>query len=256
MEKRVNIQGMVVSRLRRSELVDRIISAAKSGAGLWVITANTDYLRRYKSDRNFARAVNKADIIVADGMPLVWISRILGDPIPERLTGVDLVDVAVERLARGGIPTLLLGGDGETAMKYREKILSKHGENVPLFAYSPMIDAPPTMEQCGLLSDYIKSVKAKVVFVAFGSPKQDYAIEHLRAMVPGVVWVGVGVTFSILSGEIARAPRALQKLGGEWLWRLVCEPRKLWRRYLVQGIPFVLLLLISTLFERIRQTKE
>jgi N-acetylglucosaminyldiphosphoundecaprenol N-acetyl-beta-D-mannosaminyltransferase len=245
----VTLCDVQINAVSEVESVRYIASELEAGRGGMVVTPNLDHLHRCMHDLNFAALVSEAELVVADGMPLVWATRLLGTPVPERVAGSNLITSLSRAAAERGRSVFLLGGAPGTAARAAE-VLSKQfpslkivGTLCPPFGF----ENDPTM--MADLIQTVSSARPDIVFVALGSPKQERLILRLRPILPHAWWLGVGISFSFLCGDVRRAPRWLQKIGFEWLHRLIQEPRRLFHRYVVVGIPFALQLLGGAFIE-------
>ncbi len=246
----IHLCGMPITRLNSGQLLDYLFAELAAGRGGWLLTANLDFLRRYVRDAAAHRIYSGADICVADGMPLVWASRLQGTPLPERVAGSSLVLPLCQRAARDGRSVYLLGGDPRAS----EAAASKLCAEIPGFSLagrsSPWLSAATTDEELAPTGEELRAAHPDIVLVAFGSPKQEQVIAQLRDELPRAWWIGVGISLSFLAGHVRRAPRIAQRLGLEWAHRLVQEPRRLFRRYVVDDLPFAFELLGSSLLAR------
>jgi len=188
------------------------------------------------SDDALVEMLNRGDLNLPDGMPLVWIARMLGVPKPERVYGPDLMRGA---LAAGGATArhYFFGSTASTCEMLQEAIK----ENWP-DARLVGFEAPPFTE---LSSDFLDEAAirmteadATVVWVGMGTPKQDWLVDQLSERV-GITFVAIGAAFDFLAGTKRQAPVWMQRSGFEWLFRLLTEPRRLWKRYLVGNVEFV-----------------
>jgi N-acetylglucosaminyldiphosphoundecaprenol N-acetyl-beta-D-mannosaminyltransferase len=245
----VTLRDVQINAVTEIECVRHILSELDAGRGGMVVTPNLDHLHRCVHDLNFAALVSEAEVVVADGMPLVWATRLLGTPVPERVAGSNLITSLSRAAAERGRRVFLLGGAPGTAAGAAEVLcrqfpsLNVVGTLCPPFGF----ENDPTM--MADLIQAVSSAKPDIVFVALGSPKQERLILRLRPILPHAWWLGVGISFSFLCGEVRRAPRWIQKIGFEWLHRLIQEPRRLFRRYVIVGIPFALQLLSRSFIE-------
>jgi N-acetylglucosaminyldiphosphoundecaprenol N-acetyl-beta-D-mannosaminyltransferase len=246
----VRVGELTVCSIRQDECVDFVIRELDASRGGWIITANIDHLMRYRRSPEFREMYGSASMIVADGMPLVWASRLQGTPLPERVAGSDLIHSLSRAAALHGKSVFLLGGNPGSAEKAAVELEgAASGLQVSGIACPPMgfeNDADALRD----ISNQLKSSKADIVFVALGSPKQEWFINKMRDALPNAWWIGVGISFSFVSGEVVRAPRWLQRLGLEWLHRLCQEPGRLWSRYLIHGPPCAIRLLTQSLWRR------
>jgi N-acetylglucosaminyldiphosphoundecaprenol N-acetyl-beta-D-mannosaminyltransferase len=248
----IDLRGVPVHALRQSDLLAHVFEALKRGEGGWVITINLDHLRRCERQPDYAALVGKADIIVADGMPLVWAAKLQGTPLPERIAGSDLVSTIAESAAAHERSLYLLGGNPGTADAAADVLRARHTELRIVGTHCPPFGFENDEGEMNLIIDLLTEAQPDIVYVALGSPKQERLIEKIRHVLPEAWWLGIGISFSFLSGDVKRAPKWMQKLGIEWVHRLMQEPGRLARRYLVEGIPFALKLMWGAAVRRVR----
>lgn len=218
--------GFSVARGALSSILSDLQQRIASGQGGWLVTLNTEMLARCTREPAYADLIRQADIITADGMPLVWASRRKGAPIAARTTGVDLVD-AYLRLP--DVPAFaIIGGVDPAATLAR---YSEAARQSCVYLFDGKVDLSD--DQLAMFEHTLQERAVKTVFIALGVPKQDRLALALRARLPHLVLTGIGGTFEILGPQGSRAPQWMQTSGLEWLYRLVREPRRLWRRYLV-----------------------
>lgn len=234
----VCLRGVSIHRLTEAACVERICGALSQGQGGTVVTPNLDHLRRCASDATFRSLVADAELVVADGMPLVWASRLQGTPLPERVAGSNLIVSLSAAAASHGYSIFLLGGAPGTAQLAGDVLRTRFPHLNVAGACCPPAGFERDPDYVALLADQLEASRADIVFVALGSPKQEKLIERLRPTLPGAWWLGVGISFSFLCGDVRRAPLWMQSAGLEWMHRLAQEPRRLFKRYLVTGLPF------------------
>ena len=246
----VRLMGVTLHALTQKQCVDHILDQSQAGHGGWVITPNLDHLRRLVRDASTRELYSGADLMVADGMPLIWASRLRGTPLPERVAGSDLTNTLPAEDAKRGRSVYLLGGAGDAAKKAADVLMQRHpdlniaGIHVPAYGF----EKDPS--QMAALENALLAAQPDIVLVALGSPKQEVLIKHLREKLPGTWWLGIGISFSFVCGDVQRAPRWIQKLGLEWMHRLMQEPKRLFRRYVIDGIPFGIALLTNSFWSR------
>jgi exopolysaccharide biosynthesis WecB/TagA/CpsF family protein len=176
-------------------------------------------------------------------MPLIWASRLQGTPLPQRIAGSDLISSLSATAATRGRSVFLLGGAPGTADKAAVVLKTATPSLNIVGTHCPPIGFESSDAELKKIVIALKQTKPDIIFVALGSPKQEYLIQRFRQLLPGSWWLGVGISFSFLCGEVKRAPRWLQKIGLEWMHRLAQDPRRLFHRYVVVGIPFGLSML-------------
>jgi N-acetylglucosaminyldiphosphoundecaprenol N-acetyl-beta-D-mannosaminyltransferase len=241
---RIRLLGVELDRLDGVEALDTIADSLRKGHGGWVLTINLEILRRLVSDPELARLCEAADLRLADGMPLIWASRLQRTPLPERVSGSDLIWTLCERASREGWSVYLLGGNPGTAERASEMLARAFPGLRVVGHYCPPFGFQRDPAVLARIDRLLTAAHPDIVFVGLGSPKQDRLITRLRGVLPAAWFLGVGISFSFVTGEIRRAPPWMRRLGLEWLHRLAQEPRRLARRYLFYGVPFAIRLLM------------
>ena len=256
----VDLRGVRVHAVTEADCVRHIISELDAARGGMVVTPNLDHLHRCLHDLTFAALVSEAELVVADGMPLVWAARLQGTPLPERVAGSNLIASLSAAAAANGRKVFFLGGAPTTA-EGAAKVLSERFPGLKVVGTA--CPTPGFEKDPARMAELIQTVCAArpdIVFVALGSPKQERLIVRLRPLLPQTWWLGVGISFSFLCGDVRRAPVWMQKTGLEWLHRLLQEPRRLFHRYIVVGVPFAASLLAKALVvglpNRIRRGRQ
>jgi N-acetylglucosaminyldiphosphoundecaprenol N-acetyl-beta-D-mannosaminyltransferase len=241
----IELGGLRLHALTEAQCVDHILGELRQGRGGWVVTPNLDHLRRFQNDREFQDLVTQADLVTADGMPLVWLSRLQGTPLPERVAGSSMINSLSCAASREGRTIYLMGGDPGTAEEASLLLCQRYAGLRSAGTSCPQLGSALDDAASRELAEKLTAARPDIVFVGLGSPKQERVIAALRTCLPATWWLGVGVSFSFICKRVRRAPRWMQKLGLEWVHRLWQEPRRLARRYLVDGLPFA-----ATLFLR------
>jgi N-acetylglucosaminyldiphosphoundecaprenol N-acetyl-beta-D-mannosaminyltransferase len=236
----------------QESLVSYLLRTSGKGIGGYVVTPNLEHLHGMAHDSVLMSRALAADLRVADGMPLVWASRLQGTPLPGRVAGSDLVDSLASALAEGKRTLFLLGGDPGVAeraagiLRRRYPGLSIVGTHSPPFGYETDPDALAKIRATLL------GASPDFVYIALPFAKASSLAIGLRESLPRTWFLGVGISLSFICGDVARAPEWLQVLGLEWAHRLIQEPRRLAKRYLVDGIPFAGVLFLSAVSCRFR----
>jgi N-acetylglucosaminyldiphosphoundecaprenol N-acetyl-beta-D-mannosaminyltransferase len=233
---RLDLGGTLVDCVDREAAMDRIRTFLWSGRPHQVVTVNLDFLSIAERNDDFRTLINSADLAVADGMPLVWLSRLRGESLSERVAGVELVDDSCELAAQTGHSVFLLGAAPGVAQTAGERLKERHPGLRIGGAYSPPM-GPLKRKETDRMVRMIRAASPGFLFVALGAPRQDQWIREnlLELNVP--VSMGVGCVFDLLAGVSSRAPEWMQTAGLEWAYRLVREPRRLWRRYILNDLP-------------------
>jgi N-acetylglucosaminyldiphosphoundecaprenol N-acetyl-beta-D-mannosaminyltransferase len=223
------------------EAAEAILSLARCGRGAYVCVATVHMVMEAFDDPRFRKAVNSADLVTSDGMPLVWTLRHRGLPDARRVYGPTLTPLVCERASEAGIPVGFYGGSPEVLGLVRERLQTRHPKLEVAFAQSPPFRPLSDAEDAAVTTALVDS-GAQILFVGLGCPKQERFMAAHRDGFPGVQ-VGVGAAFDFIAGVKRQAPLWIQNSGLEWAFRLATEPRRLWRRYLENNPRFVYQLL-------------
>jgi N-acetylglucosaminyldiphosphoundecaprenol N-acetyl-beta-D-mannosaminyltransferase len=225
-----------------AEALDAIEEMIVSKRGGSVFTPNIDHVVIAEEDPRFRRAYEDVSLSVVDGTPLLWASHLLGTPLPEKISGSDLMLPAIERAAARGFRVYLLGGADGVAKVAADK-LHERFPTLEIAGYdSPRINVDESPDVRQKLVDQIKATKPDMIFVCLGAPKQELWIDSAREALKPAVLLGVGAGIDFVAGTAKRAPEWISKAGLEWLYRLSREPKRLWRRYLIRDPKFLVIL--------------
>lgn len=218
---------------------DRIQALAETKTSSYVIAANVHVVMTGFWQPEYQKVINDAALVTPDGMPLVWVMRQLGSDHQARVYGPDLMLAWCERAAEKDLSIYLYGGSEEMLKKLTQKLSEQFPALKIAGSHSPPF-RPLTSEEEQQDCDLINASGASVVFVALGCPKQEQWMARQQGKI-NVVMIGVGAAFSFHSGEVKQSPRWMMQLGLEWFYRFCVEPRRLWRRYLINNPLFILL---------------
>jgi N-acetylglucosaminyldiphosphoundecaprenol N-acetyl-beta-D-mannosaminyltransferase len=233
--RRVEVCGIPVDTLTMDEVVDDIDRGIAGGAkARAVFSVNVDMLVKASRDAEFGRVLRRGDILIADGMPILWMARGLRRPLPERVTGCDLVPRLAGRAAARGYGLFLLGAVPGVAERAGQRLTRKHpGLRIAGISAPPLGFERNARARAAVRAEIARSC-ADIVLVALGAPKAERWILEEGPACGAAAYVAIGGTLDILAGDRRRAPRLLQRCGLEWFLRLVQEPRRLGRRYLLE----------------------
>ncbi len=235
MRKMLIILGVPIDDLTMEQALARleefIALGRKTGKSHQIATVNADFVTKSLDDPELRLILQESDMATADGMPLVWGARLLGVPLEGRVTGADLVPALAERAAQKGYSLYFLGGAPGIAQKAKTILETRYpGVNIT-GVFSPPVSSVLDMDAS--IVENIRAAKPDILLVAFGNPKQEKWINMHARDLPVPVMIGVGGTFDFIAGATKRAPMWMQKSGLEWIFRLAQEPKRLWKRYVV-----------------------
>lgn len=239
------ILGMRVDATSYADATGRVLAWARAGESRYVCVATVHMVMEAYDDPGFRAAVNAADLVTPDGMPLVWMLRLLGVRGQQRVYGPDLTPHVCRAAARESVPVGFYGGHPD-ALDALVRNLQARCPGLPVaYAWSPPF-RPLTEEEDARVVEEINGSGTRILFVGLGCPKQERWMAAHRGRVRAVM-LGVGAAFDFHAGRVRQAPRWMQSAGLEWLFRLAMEPRRLWRRYAKHNPRFVVLALAQLL---------
>lgn len=241
----VRIGALSVMAITEAGVAAQVSEAWSQGMGGSIATVNVDILRAATRDSELAALVSEADIVVADGMPLVWASSMSGNPVPERVTGASLVSTLAEAAAASARSVYIIGGDQGVPEAAGKALVNRFSGLRVAGTESPPFGFDQDEMQVAQLVQRVAQARPDLVLVGLGFPKQERLIARLRSVVPNAWLLGCGAGVPFAAGQFRRAPALAQRMGVEWVHRLMGEPRRLARRYLVHDLPFAVLLLVQ-----------
>jgi len=241
-----------VHALGEATCIDFVLQQLTLGRGGWILTLNLQHLRLAARDPAYAALCDTATLAVADGMPLVWASRLQGTALPGRVTGSNLISSLTAVAAARDRSIFLLGGAPGTADASAAILRRRHPHLRVVGTLCPALGFERHQQTLAALRAALTGAHPDIVFIALDTPRQDWLIGQLREHLPHAWFIGVGSGFSFLCGALRRAPQWMQRGGLEWLHRLAQEPTRLGKRYLLEGLPFACGLLGRALWRRYR----
>jgi N-acetylglucosaminyldiphosphoundecaprenol N-acetyl-beta-D-mannosaminyltransferase len=241
-----SVLGVEIHALRMQDVVAACDCAIERRERLLIGVVNAAKLVNMRRDNNLRDAVLAADLILADGMSVVWASRLKPRRLPERVAGIDLMTALLARAAERGYRIYCLGADRQTLAAAVERMRSDHA-GVQIVGsrdgYFSDADEPAVVED-------IRAAAPDILFAAMSSPKKEMFLARWAGTLGAPVCHGVGGAFDVVAGKVRRAPALWQRLGLEWLYRVMQEPGRLWKRYFVTNTLFTGLVLRESLFPR------
>ncbi|MER3375824.1 MAG: WecB/TagA/CpsF family glycosyltransferase [Allomuricauda sp.] len=193
-----------------------------------------------QKDLRLRQSVNNSDLINADGQAVVWASRFLGKPLKERVAGIDLMIKLIERAYKNGHRVFFFGAKEEVVKEVVDKYSSQYNQELIAGYRNGYFNEEDEVE----IAQQISESGASILFVGISSPKKENFLFENREALKNVNFImGVGGSFDVIAGKVKRAPKWMQKAGLEWFYRLIQEPKRMWKRYLIGNSKFVLLVL-------------
>lgn len=241
--KTIPVLNCEFSAVTAQDAVEWARSWIRSGRRGYICTVNVAILMMMRSDPKLQRFVENASLVVVDGQPIVWASRLQGEQLPERVAGVDLVEDLCSMAAEEGWGVYLLGARRKVVEAAAERL----SERFPRLLVSGAADGYFEAAEAPRRARTVSKSGAKILFVGMGVPRQETFIEDQWEDLGAQLVIPVGGSFDVIAGLTSRAPKLLQRTGLEWAYRLAQEPRRLWKRYLITNTQFIFHLLRSTL---------
>jgi len=255
---RVRFGRLWVDALAFDDAIESVRQLVRRGEGGAIFTPNVDHVVMADEHAGLRRAYRRADLSFADGMPLVWTSRLLGRQIPEKLSGSDMIVPIVQLAARENWGVYLLGGmPGEpgaaqlAAARFTERFAVRI-----VGIDSSLVSMDGTRASDDEVLERVRAAKPDIVFVALGAPKQELWIARCRDAISPAVAIGVGASLDFISGHVNRAPGWVSNAGFEWAYRLAQDPKRLWRRYLIRGPRFLGILFRTALLLKAQRLRS
>ena len=252
--KAIDLIGVPVCSSSFNEQVSQIVTWAKNYQSKMVCVANVHMLIEAWQNSHFADLLRNADLVTPDGMPLVWMMKLMGVKQAERVAGMDIFHASCKQASTAQISVFLLGSSPEVLEKICQRLKNEFPNLKIAGTYSPPF-APLSSNPDISIVKTINDSGAGIVFVSLGCPKQELWMAQYREKIQSVM-IGVGAVFSIYAGLVKPAPKFVRNAGLEWLFRLIQEPRRLWYRYSTTIPIFIWLALKQIWLHRIYHTAQ
>jgi N-acetylglucosaminyldiphosphoundecaprenol N-acetyl-beta-D-mannosaminyltransferase len=231
---RIQMMGCAIDNLTMDETLERIGGFIASGQPHQHVVVNVDKLVKAAKDPELRQIINDCALINADGMPVVWASRLLGQPLKERVAGVDLFDAIMHRAATSGWRVYLLGAKQEVV----DEVHRRYSQSLPKLQFAGVRNGYWKPDEEAQVAQAIADARTDVLFVAISSPKKEQFLGRWQAQMKVPFAMGVGGTFDVAAGKVKRAPVWMQRVGLEWFYRFLQEPRRMFRRYFIEDMAF------------------
>ena len=249
--KTVDLFGLSVFAMRMEEVLDLCQRHIKKREALLLGVVNAAKIVNSRRDRQLRQSLDETDIILADGLPVVWVSKLIGRPLPERIAGIDIMLELIKRSGKEHYSIYFLGATNEVVHKVAEMVEGWYPGVLIAGCHDGYFD---DSQECHVAYE-IQQSHADILFVAMGSPKKENFLRKWRKFMNVPVCHGVGGSFDVVAGITRRAPQWMQRAGLEWFYRLKQEPRRLWKRYFVTNSIFIMLSIKEFVIARLGVTR-
>ncbi|MBD2773437.1 WecB/TagA/CpsF family glycosyltransferase [Iningainema tapete] len=237
--KFIDLLNVTVNNITLMELLDKL----KYGGV--VFTPNVDHLMKLQKSQEFYKVYQQADYRVCDSKVLMYVASFLGTPVLEKISGSDLFPAFYSYYQHDeNMKVFLLGGEERAVKRAQKNINTKVGRNIIVAAHSPSYGFEKREDECQQIVKMINSSGATVLAIGVGAPKQELWIAKYKNQLKNVkIFLAIGATINFEAGNVKRSPKWMSEVGLEWLYRLLMEPKRLWKRYLLDAIPFLWLII-------------
>ncbi|MDL2357388.1 MAG: WecB/TagA/CpsF family glycosyltransferase [Pseudomonadota bacterium] len=240
MSARITLMGCQIDNLSMAETLARVEGYIDSGRPHQHVVVNVDKLVKASRDAGLRAIINDCDLVNADGMPVVWAARLLGKPLKERVAGIDLFEALMARAAERGWRVFLLGAREEVVQAVRAHFVARHAQLCIAGCRNGYWGGE---QEEAAVAEQVRASRADLLFVAISSPKKEQFLGRHQGAMQVPFAMGVGGSFDVAVGRVRRAPRWMQRAGLEWFYRFLQEPRRMFRRYFIDDMAFIWLLI-------------
>ncbi|MDD5458157.1 MAG: WecB/TagA/CpsF family glycosyltransferase [Phycisphaerae bacterium] len=248
----VNILGLNVHAIDMRQLICIADNYIQSRTQLLLGVVNAAKLVNMKKDKTLRQSLEQTDLMLADGMPIVWLSRLLGKPLPGRVAGIEIMYNLMELASKKGYRVFFLGA----AENVVQKVAENARENYPGMKIAGYRNGYFSEDDQQDVAEQIKSSRADILFVAITSPRKENFLSKYRLFMDVPIYHGVGGSFDVFAGVTKRAPLWMQRYGLEWFYRFMQEPLRMWKRYLVTNTIFLKLSFQAVLESRYKRVMD
>lgn len=234
--QRIKFMNTEIDNLTMSETLEAIDLLIQQNRNAYVVTPNADHIVQLERGGELCDVYKNADLILADGKPLLWISKWYGTPIKEKISGSDLFPKLCEMASEKGYTMFFLGAAEGVAAKAAENLMQRYAELKVVGTYSPPLGFEQNTEEMNKIEEIIKEANPHILIVGLGCPKQELFIFHNREKLGVPISLGLGASLDFEAGNIKRAPKWMSEHGLEWLYRFFKEPKRMFKRYFIDDM--------------------
>lgn len=234
--KKIKFLNTMINNITMEQAVNRIDDFIKNGEKSYIVTPNVDHIVRIESDSEFKDVYDNADLVLTDGMPLIWISKWLRTPIVEKVSGSDLLPQVCKLASENKYKVFFLGAAPGVADTAAENLKKRFAGLDVCGCYSPKLGFENDEEEVNNIIKMINEYNVDILALALGTPKQEKFIYKYKDRINSKVALNIGAAIDFEAGNVKRAPKWMQNSGLEWFYRLCNEPKRMFKRYLVDDL--------------------
>jgi len=233
---RIKFMNTEIDNYSMEETLERIDEIISENKNAYVVTPNVDHIVRLEKDEVFREVYRNADLILADGKPLIWISKLYKTPIKEKVSGSDLFPLLCERAAKKEYTMFFLGAAEGVAQKAADNLKAKYPGLSVVGTYSPPIGFEKDKDEMKKIITMVREASPHILIIGLGCPKQEKFIYQYRNELKVPISLCLGASIDFEAGNVKRAPKWMSNAGLEWFYRLCKEPRRMFKRYIVDDL--------------------
>ncbi|MDF2882520.1 MAG: acetyl-mannosamine transferase [Clostridiaceae bacterium] len=235
-ENRIKFLNTYIDNLTMEETIDQIDKLITDGSYHYIVTPNVDHIVKLEKDIEFQNVYKEADLILTDGMPLIWISKLLKETIKEKISGSDLFPKVCQLAAKKHYTVFLLGAEQGVGEKAAKNLENKYKGLKVIGTYSPKFGFEKDVQAINHIIDLINNKKPDILCVGLGAPKQEKFIYNFKDKLKVPISLAIGASIDFEAGKVKRAPKWMQNAGLEWFYRILMEPKRMFGRYLKDAV--------------------
>ena len=236
---RIKFLNIEVDNITMSQALEKIDELVINKKPSYVVTPNVDHIVKLENDNEFRKVYEEADLILTDGQPLIWISKLIKNPIIEKVSGSDLFPKVCELASKKGYKVFLLGAAEGVAKTAADKLITKYQGLDIVGTYSPPFGFEKDKTEINKIIKMINEVKPDILAVGLGAPKQEKFIWKFKDKLNVPVSLAIGASIDFEAGNVKRCPKWMSKKGLEWFYRFLKEPKRMFKRYMIDDIAII-----------------